>query len=229
MVTKRQTLAEWAALTLGHEFRNTQRLKEAVTHPSLSQRNSYQRLEFLGDRVLGLVVADQLLKHFADEQEGVIARRFTKLVRKETLADVARAIGIPAQIELENSARHAKVHLQDGVCSDVMEALIGALYLDAGLPAVDRFIERHWQTLLEAETGASKDPKTRLQEWAQGRSLRLPEYVVTARHGPDHAPVFEIEVRVDGFAPVRAEAGSKRDAEKRAATAIWDQAIAPRA
>jgi len=222
-----QSLEDWAKDQFGHAFSDDKRLVQAVTHPSLSHRNSYQRLEFLGDRVLGLVVAQQLLRHFPQEQEGVIARRFVTLVRKETLADVARKIGIPEQIRLEASAHAAGVHMQDGVCSDVMEALIAALYLDADLAAVDRFIERHWSTLLEADAGAVKDPKTRLQEWAQGRSLNLPRYTIVSRDGPDHAPIFQVEVTVDGYPPVRAQAGSKRDAEQGAATAIWEEAIAP--
>lgn len=214
-------LEQWALETFEHDFKGSRLLIEAVTHPSLSKQGSYQRLEFLGDRVLGLAVADQLLRQFPTEQEGTIARRFVKLVRKETLADVARSIGVPQHIHLEQSARHAQVHLQDGVCSDVMEALIGALYLDAGLQAVDAFITRHWSQLMDAKTGARKDAKTRLQEWAQGQGLGLPQYRIVSRGGPDHAPSFQVEALVEGYAPVLAEAGSKREAEKRAATALW--------
>lgn len=220
-------LVTWAHETFRHDFSSPDLLREAVTHPSLTKASSYQRLEFLGDRVLGLVVADQLLRRFPDEPEGVIARRFVKLVRKETLADVARAIGVPGHILLEQSARHTKVHMQDGVCSDVMEALLGALYLDAGLPAVDAFVEQQWAALMTAEAGAKKDPKTRLQEWAQGRGLALPDYQIAARGGPDHAPTFDIELVVEGFEPVRAQAGSKRDAEKKAATLLWRDIILP--
>lgn len=221
-----QSFEAWAQETFGHRFEDGKRLAHALTHPSLSKHESYQRLEFLGDRVLGLVVADQLLRRFPGEPEGVIARRFVKLVRKETLADVARLIGVPAHIMLEPSARYAKIHHQDGVCADVMEALLGALYLDAGLACVDGFIERQWATLMNAETGSKKDPKTRLQEWAQGRGFALPTYTITSRGGPDHEPVFEVEVIVEGYEPVRAQAGSKRDAEKRAAIAIWHDIIA---
>lgn len=220
-------LEAWAEETFGHRFKNPNLLREAVTHPSLVKEGSYQRLEFLGDRVLGLVTADRLLRRYPGEPEGLIARRFVKLVRKETLADVARAVGVPSQIMLEQSARNSKVHMQDGVCSDVMEALLGALYLDAGLPAVDAFIEQQWATLMSAETGARKDPKTCLQEWAQGRGLGLPDYQIISRGGPDHAPVFVVELSVEGLKSVRAQAGSKRDAEKKAATALWRDIIAP--
>lgn len=217
----------WAQETFDHQFQDVARLAQALTHPSLSKKASYQRLEFLGDRVLGLVVADQLLRRFPAEVEGVIARRFVKLVRKETLAQVARDVSVPAHIMLEPSARHAKIHHQDGVCADVMEALLGALYLDADLQAVSRFIDRHWSALMDADIGAKKDPKTRLQEWAQGQGLGLPDYAIVSRGGPDHAPVFDVEVTVEGHSPVRAQAGSKRDAEKRAATALWRDIMNP--
>ncbi|MEM7569594.1 MAG: ribonuclease III [Pseudomonadota bacterium] len=216
-----QKLQAWAAEVFGHSFTDENKLREAVTHPSRSGRPSYQRLEFLGDRVLGLIVAQQLLARFSSESEGVIARRFVKLVRKETLADVARKVGVPDMIDVEASARQAGIHRQDGVCADVMEALMGALYLDGGLAPVEAFIASQWEAMMASETGAKRDPKTTLQEWAQGRGLALPAYTITGRSGPDHAPQFSVEVAVEGFAPVKAEAGSKKLAEKAAAQAMW--------
>ncbi|MEO0411137.1 MAG: ribonuclease III [Pseudomonadota bacterium] len=218
-----QTLQAWARSVFSHGFDNERLLTEAVTHPSLQNQASYQRLEFLGDRVLGLVVAQQLLARFPKENEGTIARRFVKLVRKETLADIARSVNVPSVIRLEDAARQAGIHKQDGVCADVMEALIGALYLDAGLDPVSAFIASQWEAFMASDAGAKRDAKTMLQEWAQGRGLGLPQYKITGRSGPDHAPQFEVEVNVDGYAPLRATAGSKRLAEKEAAAALWLQ------
>lgn len=214
-------LTDWAADVFSHRFENEQLLIQAVTHPSLSGQPSYQRLEFLGDRVLGLVVAEQLLSRFPSENEGTIARRFVKLVRRETLAGIARAIHIPSHIRLEPAARQAGVHMQDGVCADVMEALLGALYLDADLKAVNVFISAQWESLMASEVGSRRDPKTLLQEWAQGRGLPLPLYTVIGRDGPDHAPEFEVEVQVSGCPAISAKAGSKKLAEKAAAQGIW--------
>ncbi len=211
----------WAQRVLSHSFDNQALLREAVTHPSLAGGPSYQRLEFLGDRVLGLAVAQRLLESYPEESEGTIARRFVKLVRKETLAAIARDIGVPDIIQLESAARQAGIHKQDGVCADVLEALLGALYLDAGLGAVTQFISAYWGDLMAAEAGATRDPKTRLQEWAQGRGLPLPHYEVVSQDGPDHAPTFTIRVTVESSAPVEASGNSKRLAEKAAADALW--------
>jgi ribonuclease III len=212
----------WATQSLGHVFFDTVLLGEALSHTSLGKQN-YQRLEFLGDRILGCVIADWLYQKHADEPEGKLARRFAELVRKEACAHVARHIDAAQHIRLERTAAQAKVHHTDNVLGDVCEALIGALYLDGGLEAAQHFIKKHWRSLVEQEKSAPKDIKSGLQEWAQARGLPLPEYTLVGRRGPDHAPVFDVSVSVQGHAAEMAHGTSKQDAEKRAATALLNR------
>jgi ribonuclease III len=209
----------WATEALGHIFSNHALLAEALSHTSLGRQN-YQRLEFLGDRILGCVIADWLYQKHADEPEGKLARRFAELVRKEACAQVARDIDATRHIRLERTAAQAKVHHTDNVLGDVCEALIGALYLDGGLETAQKFIRNHWKSLVEHEQSAPKDIKSGLQEWAQARGLPLPEYRLVGRHGPDHAPVFDVSVSVAGYEAETAQGNSKQDAEKKAATAL---------
>jgi ribonuclease-3 len=209
----------WATEALGHSFSNTALLAEALSHTSLGKQN-YQRLEFLGDRILGCVIADWLYQKHANEPEGKLARRFAELVRKEACARVARHIHAARHIQLERTAAQAKIHHTDNVLGDVCEALIGALYLDGGLAAAQSFIRNHWKPFVEHELSAPKDIKSGLQEWAQARGLPLPDYKLVGRHGPDHAPVFDVSVSVHGYAPETAQGSSKQEAEKKAATAL---------
>jgi ribonuclease III len=209
--------ADWAAAALGHRFTDESLLTAALTHSSSTTATTYERLEFLGDRVLGLVIADWLYTDFPKESEGVLNRRMSDLVRREACASVARDIGVVPHIQLERAARAGGVQNGDNVLGDVCEALIAALYIDGGMAAATQFIRSHWESLFEAKDSASKDPKSALQEWAQGRGLPLPSYAVVSQSGPDHAPLFDVEVRVPGFEPVIASAPSKQEAQKRAA------------
>ncbi len=206
----------WAQAVLQHVFEDEALLLAALTHGSATGQN-YERLEFLGDRVLGLVIAEWLYADFPNESEGVLNRRMSDLVRREACAAVGRDIGVLPHIRLERAARAAGVQHSDNVLGDVCEALIAALYLDGGMDAARRFIRAHWSQMLTGAATASKDPKSALQEWAQGRGLPLPSYTLIGQSGPDHAPLFDIEVKLPGLAPIIASAPSKQEAQKRAA------------
>lgn len=209
---------------LGHQFARRDLLVEALTHPSAvrrrgSARRAYERLEFLGDRVLGLVVAEMLWRRFPDEAEGELTRRHTDLVRREALAEVARAVGLGARVMVSAGEDAAGVRDNPSVLADVCEAVIAALYLDGGLPAAARFIERWWEARLTVSGAPPRDPKTALQEWAQARGLPLPAYRTVATEGPAHRRKFTITVAVEGLAPATATGSSKRAAETAAAAA----------
>ena len=216
-------IADWierAETALGHRFADRKLLLAALTHGSLSESVNYQRLEFLGDRVLALVIATRLYETFPDEPEGLLNRRFTALVRRETLADVAREAGLDALVRLEAAAEQDGARQTPALLADVCEAVLGALYLDGGLACATTLIDRHWTRRLETNEIAAKDAKTTLQEWAQGQGLGLPAYRMVERSGPDHDPEFVVEVRVSGLGKERGRAGSKRAAEQAAATAL---------
>ena len=206
---------------LGHGFADRGLLTEALTHSSATGRGrgrrSNERLEFLGDRVLGLVIADLLIARYPDEGEGDLSRRHAALVRRETLAEVGRDLGAARWLVVGRSEEEAGGRANPALLANVVEALIGALYLDAGLAGAERFIRQHWRTHLEAMVVPPRDAKTRLQEWAQSRGLGLPIYEVAAVAGPAHAPRFDVSVSLAGFDPGRAGAGSKRAAEQGAA------------
>lgn len=206
---------------LGHKFAEPSLLSEALTHSSATgrgrARRSNERLEFLGDRVLGLVIADLLMGHYPDEVEGDLSRRHAALVRREALAEVAADLGAAQWLVVGRSEEEAGGRGNPALLANVVEALIGALYCDAGLEAAERFIRQHWLTRLEAMAVPPRDGKTALQEWAQSRGLGLPLYEVTAVAGPAHAPSFEVTVSLTDFAPCSAVAGSKRAAEQAAA------------
>jgi ribonuclease III len=207
---------DWAAGALGHRFTDETLLTTALTHSSAAGA-TYERLEFLGDRVLGLVIAAWLYRSFPHESEGKLNRRMSDLVRRESCAAVARNIGVVPHIQLERAARASGVQQSENALGDVCEALIAALYLDGGIDAATNFIQDQWRLLIDAAESASKDPKSALQEWAQGRGLPLPNYTVVGQSGPDHAPLFDIQVQVPGHDPVVASAPSKQEAQKRAA------------
>ena len=209
---------------LDHRFDRPALLRQALTHASGVARgrhgDSYERLEFLGDRVLSLVVAELLIDGFPDEREGEIARRHAALVRRETLAEVAAGIDLGAAILLSRGEAEAGGRENPAILADVCEAVIAALYIDGGLACARGFIERHWQPRIDAEARPPMDAKTTLQEWAQGRSLPLPSYRETGREGPDHGPVFTVEVAVVGQASVGGTGASKRAAEQAAAARL---------
>lgn len=215
-------VAELSTIT-GHQFQDRTLAEAALTHPSLAGRRNYQRLEFLGDRVLGLCVAEMVYKAFPGEAEGVLNRRLAALVRKESLAEVARSSGIAPLIMLESGAEAEGARHQPAVLEDVCEAVIGALYLDGGHAAAAAFVERVMGPRLSASPAADKDPKTALQEWAQRRRLSLPSYTLVERTGPDHAPRFRVRVTVGDEKPVAAEARSKRQAEQAAARTLLER------
>ncbi len=207
---------------LGYEFARPELLVEAVTHSSVStaNRDDNQRLEFLGDRVLGLVMAEALLVSDDKASEGQLAPRFNALVRKETCADVAREINLGAVLRLGRSEMLSGGRRKQALLGDAIEAVIAAVYLDAGFEPAREMILRLWGKRVHEVEEDARDAKTALQEWAQARKQQPPEYVETARSGPDHAPVFMITVRLDTGESEAASAGSKRQAEQAAAAAL---------
>ncbi|MBV7394402.1 ribonuclease III [Mameliella sediminis] len=215
--------------TLGHRFTDPRLLRRAVTHASRSgpDREDNQRLEFLGDRVLGLVMAEALLERDRAATEGQLAPRFNALVRKETCADVAREIGLGDVLKLGRSEQLSGGRRKQALLGDAMEAVIAAVYLDAGFDMARALILRLWDSRIDGVEEDAKDAKTSLQEWAQARGLQPPRYVETSRSGPDHAPVFTIEVQLPSGEVAEATAGSKRQAEQAAAKALLEQLTAP--
>jgi len=200
---------------LGYSFRDGGLLKLALTHPSVVGAQSNQRLEFLGDAILGAAVAKILYDLYPNEKEGELARRHAALVRGETLTDVARDIGIGEALQLGTSESQGRDNASN--LEDALEALIGAIYLDGGMDAAEEFIRLRWQEMARKVEVAPKDAKTALQEWAQARSLPIPAYRIAETSGPAHAPQFTIEVSVQGYPPAVSTAASKRVAEQAAA------------
>ena len=207
---------------LGHEFKQPELLIRAVTHPSISSasRPDNQRQEFLGDRVLGLVMAEALLLADDDATEGQLAPRFNALVRKETCADVARSIDLGSVLKLGRSETMSGGRRKEALLADAMEAVIAAVYQDAGFATARDVIMRLWGTRIDGVEIDARDPKTSLQEWAQARGQMPPVYAELERSGPDHAPVFTIEVRLDDGQTAKASAQSKRAAEQSAARTL---------
>jgi ribonuclease-3 len=206
--------------TLGYQFTNARLLELALTHRSLTREGkaaSNQRLEFLGDAVLGLVIADMLYAMFPNEAEGDLSKRLVGLVNGEQLALIAQTIQLGDYLHLSGGEAEQGGRENPSNLEDALEALLGAVYLDGGFDAAKAVIHRFWKDDATARKAPPKDPKTTLQEWAQGRGLPLPEYVLISSDGPSHAPLFVVEVRVEGVAPVRAEAGVKKFAERLAA------------
>jgi ribonuclease III len=210
-----------AALRLGHAFGEPALLIEALTHPSMGSRPNNQRLEFLGDRVLGLVIAEALLAQDRAADEGTLAPRFNALVRKEACAEVAIGIGLGEALRMGRSEMLSGGRRKTAILGDAMEAVIAAVYLDGGLEAARACILRHWESrIADAQVAQTVDAKTSLQEWAQARGLQPPDYLDRARTGPDHAPVFTVEVRLGDGRSARGQASSKRAAQQRAAEAL---------
>ena len=210
---------------LGHEFRDKELLERALTHASATNTpgpdfQSYQRLEFLGDRVLGLVVADMLTDHFPDATEGDLSRRLARLVSGVTCAEVGEEMGLLPYVRIATSVPKSGSRARAGVLGDVCESVIGALYRDGGLGAARPVIERYWKPLMAGMDGPLRDAKTELQEWAHRQGLVTPLYAETARSGPDHAPDFEVEVRIGALEPGRGSGRSKREAEHDAAARV---------
>ncbi|GGD23852.1 ribonuclease III [Sinisalibacter lacisalsi] len=210
---------------IGHEFNRPELLVRALTHGSFSSetRPDNQRLEFLGDRVLGLVMAEAMLAADRAATEGQLAPRFNALVRKETCADVAREADLGAVLKLGRSEMMSGGRRKQALLGDAMEAVIAAVYLDGGFEAAREVILRLWGKRIETVEADARDAKTSLQEWAQARGLQPPRYAEIAREGPDHAPEFTIEARLDSGEAASARATSKRAAEQAAAKALLDR------
>lgn len=223
---------------LGHAFARPDLLETAITHPSATGRNrtkrarrstkaaaeaklaDNQRLEFLGDRVLGLIVAEMLFQAFPEEDEGALAKRLASLVRQDGLAQVAQGLGLGRFLILSKGEEESGGRENPATLADACEAIIGALYLDGGIDAARSFVERHWRPMMTADLNPPQDAKTALQEWAQAAGLNLPRYRVIRSEGPPHDPVFEVEATVEGY-PSRSGTGrSKRAAEQAAATQL---------
>jgi len=208
---------------LGHEPKDLALFERALTHSSAT-RDSYERLEFLGDRVIGLVIARWLYERFPKEPEGNLSQRYNKLVARQTCGEIGRELGVPALIRLGKQAREDGANRSDNVVGDVVEALVGALLLDAGLEAADRFVRRVWGGYVESQGHAPKHPKSALQELAAAKYLAAPEYEVERKSGAHHAPRFTVRVSVKGLGEATAEGSSKQEAETAAASALLDQA-----
>ena len=207
---------------IGHEFQDAELLIRAVTHASIASetRPDNQRLEFLGDRVLGLVMAEALFEADRDASEGQLAPRFNALVRKETCADVAREVDLGAVLKLGRSEMVSGGRRKEALLADAVEAVIAAVYLDAGLEAARGMILRLWGSRIDTVEDDARDAKTALQEWAQARGQLPPVYAEVSREGPDHAPVFTIEAQLASGEAERASAPAKRQAEQAAAKAL---------
>jgi ribonuclease-3 len=210
---------------LDHRFADSDLLLAALTHASATggfaspTPANYQRLEFLGDRVLSLAVADMLMRAYPRADEGELHRRHVALVRKETCALVARSVDLGSAIRLGGGEARAGGRGNDSILGDVCEAVIGALYIDAGYDVARGFIDLHWRPLMTSHRAASTNAKSVLQEWAQGKGLPTPTYTIVGRRGPDHAPFFVVEVAVEKMPPERGEGHSRREAEQEAAAA----------
>ena len=211
-----------AEILLRHHFAQPKLLTEALTHRSAAGargHGSNERLEFIGDRVLGLVVAEWLIERFPQEREGALGPRLAALVSRPALATIAEANGLAALLAVAPGESRRGVRERSTVLADALEAIIGALYLDAGLGPARDFIRRVFAGVVDQQFAPPKDPKTALQEWALKRALPLPAYEVLEQSGPSHAPQFIIQAKV-GDATAKGEAGSKRAAEQMAASLL---------
>jgi len=208
---------------IGYRFQAPALVEEALTHPSCAAAFNYQRLEFLGDRVLGAVIAEKLLGEYPEFREGELALRYNELVRRETLARIARRIGLDAHVRLSPGEEDSGGREKPAILADVCEALIGAMFIDGGFDTARAFVARYWRDLVEAVADKEKDAKTRLQEWAQGRGLATPTYQELSRTGPAHQPEFTVSVVVGKEYQASGIGMSKRAAEQNAAQSLLDE------
>lgn len=212
-------LGAWLTDLIGQEPGKRALYEQALTHGSASTTH-YERLEFLGDRVLGLVMADWLYDRFPEEKEGQLSRRFNQLVTGACCAQIAREIGVRSHVRLGKQARDDGAVESDNVLGDVVEALIGALYLDAGMDAARALIHRLWEPMVEGQASAPKHPKSALQEWAAAHNRQPPHYELVERSGPQHALRFTISVSIRNAGEATGEGHSKQEAETAAAIAL---------
>jgi ribonuclease-3 len=215
-------LATFVRDRLGHQPNDLALFERALTHPSFG-RDNYQRLEFLGDRVLGLVMAEWLSELFPNEPEGLLSHRFTDLVSRAQCAMVARDLGLVDHLRLGKQAWDDGASQSDNILGDVTEGLIGALYLEGGVDAARSFIRRAWAPFVDSQSSAPRHPKSLLHEWAEGHGRTPPTYKVIERTGPSHAPRFTVRASVKGYGEADGEGSSKQEAETAAATALLEQ------
>jgi ribonuclease-3 len=221
-VSRRKPNLDELLKKLGYRFDKPELIDEALTHVSAPQAGgqSYQRLEFLGDRVLGLAIAEMLYKTFPGAPEGELSRRLAELVRRESCAEIANAWNVGPYLKLGAGEVHSGERRNQTILADVCEAIIGAVFIDGGYEAARDLIERSFQELLAAPRRPLRDPKSALQEWAQGRGLPTPTYTVVEQTGPDHAPKFRVMVKVKGADGELGHGTSKRIAEQAAARSL---------
>lgn len=219
-------VARFVREKLGREPKDLKLFELALTHSSVGG-GSYERLEFLGDRVLGMVIAHALYERYPNEPEGNLSKRYNALVDRETCAENGREIGLPGLIRLGKQAREDRASQSENVVGDVVEALIGAVFLDGGLEPARRFIMKLWEADLAAQRHAPQHPKSALQELAAAKGVKAPMYELVARTGAHHAPKFTIRVSVPTLGKATAEGASKQEAETAAAEALLDQLSPP--
>jgi ribonuclease-3 len=212
---------------LGYKFRREDLLTQALTHASVrggaKKRADNERLEFLGDRVLGLAIVEVLSETYPEANEGELARRLNRLVNGDTCAKVGRELDLGPHLILSDSEMNSGGRNKDTILADAVEAILGAVFLDRGFEKGRDVVRRLWSSQFGSHPRAAADPKSALQEWAQGQGLSLPQYTEIGRHGPDHAPHFTAEVRIKGKAPARGEGASKRAAEQAAAQSLLER------
>ena len=208
---------------LGYAFKRPELLDQALTHPSAAANAAYERMEFLGDRVLGVVIAEMVYRAYPAEPEGALARRYNALVRWETLARVADTISLAEHLRTSAPEAVQGRRGNRGLLADACEAVIGAMFLDGGIEAARRFIEPLWSPLLAEQVDLPQDAKSSLQEWAQGRNMPLPSYRLIASEGPAHDPVFDMEVSLPGHPPAQGRGRSRQAAESVAAAALLER------
>jgi len=216
-------LREFVRTQLGHEPKDLSLFELALTHKSVGGNQDYERLEFLGDRVLGHVMARSLYDRHPTEPEGYLSRRYNVLVARETCADIGRELGVPELVRLGKQAREDGAKQSDNVVGDVVESLIGALLIDGGLEAAERWVQRVWGPHLDEQRKAPHHPKSALQELAAAKGRKSPVYEVVSRTGAAHSPIFTVKVSVPGLGEATATGTSKQDAETDAAEALLEK------
>jgi len=211
---------------ISYEFKNKELLERALTHSSVNSGKftNNERLEFLGDRVLGLIIADIITRKFKHEDEGKLAKRHTALVRQDALYNIAQVIHLEKFIKLSAGEANSGGKKKKTILSDAMEALIAAIYIDSGFDSAFEFVKKFWEPMIDDQTSPPEDTKSELQEWAQARALPIPVYKLVAKSGSDHSPEFEIEVTVERLGSASAIAESKKSAEKLAAAKLLAKA-----
>ncbi len=213
------SVAAFVAKATGVPPKDEALFERALTHGSHGGA-SYERLEFLGDRVLGLAIANWLYERYPNEPEGQMSRRYNALVARETCADVGRALGVPSEIRLGRQAREDKATSSDNVIGDVVEALLGALFIERGFEAAEAFVRKQWAPFLDGQKRAPMHPKSGLQEHAAQHGLGVPAYELVSRSGPHHAPTFKVRVSLGRHGEAEAEGDSKQEAETAAAATL---------